>query len=158
MRKRALNVKLLTLVVGLGVMLGGAAFLVYRFQLSRTVRGLLLEADRAEAKGDYGLAEQALERYLAIRPHELVALARYGLVLDRRGTNPRARLQAFLALEQVLRRDPGRRDVRRRLVDVAMGPGRYDEAWTYREVLREPAPGRGSGEQEDCKVLISLPR
>jgi hypothetical protein len=151
MRTRALNVKLLTLVLGLGVMLGGAFYLVDRFQLSRTARGLLIEADHsAKAIGDCGESEQALERYLAIRPHELAALARYGLVLDRRGTNPRTRLQAILALEQLLRHDPGRRDVRRRLVDVAMGLGRYGEARTHREVLREPAPGRGSGERLSC--------
>ena len=143
MSKRTLNVKFLSVDVGLGILLGGGAYVAYRVQLGRTLKALLVEADRAEATGDYGRAERALERYLAIRPHELVILARYGLVLDHQGTNPRARLQAFLALGQVLRHDPGRRDVRRRLVDVAMGLGRFAEARTHLEILQKSSPRDG---------------
>jgi hypothetical protein len=106
MRKRVLNVKLLALVVGLGVLLGGGADLVDRLQHSRTARGLLREVDLAEAKGEYGRAEQVLEPYPAIRPREHAARARDGLVLDRQGMDPRARLLTFLALEEVLRRAP----------------------------------------------------
>jgi tetratricopeptide (TPR) repeat protein len=140
MRRQILNVKLLALVVGLGGLLGGGGYLVYRLQVSRTARALLREAELAEAKGDYGRAEHALGRYLAIRPGELVVPARHGLVLDRQGTNPRTRLQAFLAPERVLRRDPGLRDIRRRLVDLAMGLGRYNEARTHVEILQKSVP------------------
>src|SRR4051794_23770274 len=93
MRRRILNVKLLALVVGFGGVLGGAGYLVYRLQVGRTAKALLREAGLAGVKGDYGRAEQALRRCLAIRPGEQVALARYGLVLERQGTNPRVRLQ-----------------------------------------------------------------
>jgi tetratricopeptide (TPR) repeat protein len=135
MHPRRLNVRFLALIMGLGVLLGAGAYLVHRHQLERTARVLLREADGALAKGGNAQAAQALERYLAIRPRDLDALARYGLVLDRLATNPRVRLQAFLTLEEVLRRDPRRNDLRRRLVDIAMSLGRYSEARTQLEIL-----------------------
>jgi tetratricopeptide (TPR) repeat protein len=143
MRKRTLNFKLVLLIVGSGMVLGLGGCLVYHLQRGRAARALLHEADRAEARGDDARAARALERYLTIRPRNLDALARYGLSLERMATNPRARLQAFLTLEQVLRREPGRDDVRRRLVAVAMDLGRYLEARSQLEVLQKSAPRDG---------------
>jgi hypothetical protein len=100
MRGQIPNVRFLAMVVGLGVLRGGGGDLVDGLPPTRrTARGLLREVDLDEAKGEYGRAEQAPGRCLAIRPRGLVALARNGLVPDRQDTNPRARLQALLALE-----------------------------------------------------------
>src|SRR5947209_3929895 len=131
MGTRRFNVKFLVMVVGLGSLLGAGASLVYQTQLGRTVRALLREAELASARGDNPGAVQAFQRYLVIRPRSFDVLERYGLVLAQGATDARTQLQTYLTLEQVLRQDPTRREVRRRLVDVAMDLGRHKDARTH---------------------------
>lgn len=133
--RRRLNFKwaaILTLVVAV---LGGSVHLVHGYQVRRNARALLARGLKAEKAGDFGKAAGYLQRYLGFVPGDDEALIRYGQVLDRHARSPRERLQPFLVLEQALRRQPGRHDLRRRLVEIAMEIGRFPDARIHIEAL-----------------------
>src|SRR5262249_43623169 len=123
--------------------------LVHRHQAKRNAGAILQQADRAEAEGNLEETADLLSRYLTLAPRDTDALARYGLTLDRLATVPNARQQAFLVLEQVLRRQPQRDDVRRRLIQTAMHPQlqRFSDAAVHLDTLLAKAPG-GDAELE----------
>ena len=72
--------------------------------------------------------------YIRLNPDDVNVLQRLGLLLADRAQDGGTAGQAFSKLESVLRLDPNRKDVRRRLVDVALMIGRFSDA---REHLRD---------------------
>lgn len=126
---RTLNVHLLLLLILLtGAAATGIHFL-HDWQLNRNAQFLLTLADRFEETGQAGKAVGSLARYVALVPGDTDALARLGLLHAKR----HADVQAHAVLEQVLRREPMRDDIRRELVDVAMRIGRYTDARDHLE-------------------------
>src|SRR5262245_14825577 len=129
---------LIFLLLGLAL-LGGGMYLLRNWQLKRNAGALLDQAVRAEEQGDLASADDYLSRYLALRPDDLSAQQRHGLLLDRLATppNPNGRLRAFLTLELVVRRQPDNNDLHRELVRIAMAPdlGRYGDAREHLDVL-----------------------
>src|SRR5262249_58519703 len=81
----------------------------------------------------------------ALRPGDTDTLARYGLMLaDRKvATSFAARFYAMRVLQQVLRQEPGRRDIRRQVADLAMSLGRFTDARDDLEVLLRATPNDG---------------
>ena len=78
------------------------------------------ESSRASRSAqDAGDVEQALTyftHYLAYEPEDTAARARFALVLDQHANNPGEWEAVVSAFKQVLERDPGRPDIRYRLV------------------------------------------
>lgn len=130
---RTLNKKFFFCLLGATLVVAGVVHGVHALQARRSARGLLLQAERAEKKGNFKLAAGYLNRYLFYIPDDTDALARYGLALDTLG--PKARQRALLTLEQVLRRDPERTEVRRKLVQIAVDLQRYSDAKVHLNVL-----------------------
>lgn len=144
---RQLNVKLLGFLVGAAALFALGIHLLHGFQERRNASSLLQQAERAEQDGKAEQAAQHLRTYLGFAPDDTDALTRYGLLLSRLASQPQARAQALEVLEQVLRRDPSRADVRRQLVDIAMHPqlARYADAREHLEILlRAPAAADGA--------------
>lgn len=128
------------LLAALGL-LGVGAYSLHGYQVKRNAGALLTQAERAEADGQLARSADYLSRYLALTPRDTEALARYGVLLEKLATNEKARVQAFLVLERVLLREPGRRDVRRRLVPLAMAIGRWSDALGHANTLLADDPG-----------------
>src|SRR5262249_49457545 len=85
-----------------------------------------------------------LSRYLKFAPEDTESLARMGLLLDKQAVkNPALRERAFFVLDQVLRREPGRSDVRRTAVRLAMTLKRYGDAKAHLVFLMAEAPADG---------------
>src|SRR5690348_8302106 len=152
--RRTLNVKLLAGLLVAIALLGGGVHLVHGFQEKRNAGDLLRKADQAERKGDLEQDEKYLSRYLAFRPDDDDALARYALLLDKRNTSGKNRVRVLLALEESLRRadnpdDALRRNVRRRIAELAMTPelGRYRDAEENLRSLLKSSPDDGELEQ-----------
>lgn len=141
--RRTLNIKLLLIVCVAAAAIGGGLFALNRLQRQRGARSLLKQADLAEKKGDREAAEAALSRYIALRPDDADARSRFGLMLGDQADDEAARRRGLLVLEQALRVDPSRRDVRRKVVDLAMGLKRPKEAREHIETLRKDAPKDG---------------
>jgi tetratricopeptide (TPR) repeat protein len=143
--RRTLNLPLLLgLAVGTGV-LGAAIHFLHGYQVRRNADALLAQADRAEGEGNLAQARDYLKQYLAFRPGDTDTLARYGLMLaDRKvATTFAARFYAMRVLQQVLRQEPERRDIRRQVADLAMSLGRFTDARDDLEALLRAAPDDG---------------
>src|SRR5262249_18428484 len=136
---RVLNTKRLVYLLATLAAVGGAATLLLVFQSNRVAQALLRQARRAEDEGRLEDAAKYLRRYLAFAPEDIPAMGDLGLTLDKIGQSPSGRpnhsWQAFLTLEQVVRREPDWKDIRRQLVRVAMRVGRYPDAVEHLEKL-----------------------
>jgi tetratricopeptide (TPR) repeat protein len=136
--RRRLNVKLLVILLGVCVVVGPGVHFLHAFQAKRAAKALLRQADRADEEKRPDQAADFLRRYLVQDPRNNDVWVRYGLTLaDLAKSSPSAVTydKAFQALAQVLRRDPGRADVRRKLVDVAMAWGHFSVAAENLNVL-----------------------
>jgi tetratricopeptide (TPR) repeat protein len=133
--RRRLNVKGTAVLILVVAVLGGAVHWVHGLQVQHNAKALRARGLKAEETGDLDKAIGYLRLYLGFVPGDDEALIRYGLLLDRRARTPRDRLQPFLVLEQALRRQPTRHDLRRRLVEITMELGRYSDARAHIEAL-----------------------
>jgi cellulose synthase operon protein C len=138
--KRVLNDRLLAwLLTTLFVCAVGFHMLHVR-AVRRHIGDFLRQADLAEARGEYGLSLRYLSAYLEGASGDLDAQLRYCLLQDRFGSSKKGLWRMFYLLEQVLRQQPGRSDLRRRLVDTAMSLERYTDAGLHLDVLLTEAP------------------
>lgn len=135
--KTKVNIKLLAFLLGGGILFAAGVHFLHGFQERRNAGALLKQAERAESDGQNDQAVKHLRTYLGFVPDDTDVLARYGLLLERLAKSPNGRSQAFLVLEQVLRRQPERNDIRQKLIEIAMHPqvGRYSDAREHLELL-----------------------
>src|SRR5438105_3963336 len=138
--KKRVNVKAVLVLAAVVVALGVGVHLVHGFQVKRNARGLVEQAGVLEQEGKLVPAADYLEQYLGLMPRDTDALAKYGLLRDRVATKPRARLRAYFVLEQVLRRDDQRLDVRRRAAKLAAELGLFADAKVHLDILRKDNP------------------
>jgi cellulose synthase operon protein C len=143
--RRTLNVKLLAILIASCLPVGVGVHALHGMQFKRSAGVLLAEAGDAEGHGDLAGAAEYLNRYVRYVPDDAGVLARYALLLasEKLATSPAARERALGVAERALARDPGRRDVRRRGVDLALELMRYDTARSHLTTLAETAPDDG---------------
>ena len=152
---RTLNLKFLAGLTVSGVVLGAGVIGLHELQAGRSAGWLLKKAGAAEKKGDLSRARSHLERYLAYKPKDIDALARYGQLLDETAKSPRERLKALLTLEQVLRREPTRQHLRRRIVDLDLDLERPTDAKWHLEILRKNKPDDGELEHLTARAILA---
>jgi tetratricopeptide (TPR) repeat protein len=142
LKKRRLNIRLMTCIVVPAVLMVVGITQVHSLQIKRNASALLEQSDRAESKGDFAKAEEYLRLYLGYRPKDAKALAKYALTRDARARTVDDRIQTVQALDAALRADPGRRDIRRRLVEVAMSLKSFPVAQMHlKTLLGRQSPG-----------------
>src|SRR5262245_3669067 len=137
---RKLNVKLLACLVAAAALLGAGAHFLHGYQLRRSASAFLKQADQAEQAGRPDEAAKHLGRYLAYNPGDIDALARYGLALHQSGESPATCQDVQNVFERVLRAQPQRHDLRRKLIHVAMSLGQFSEAKEHLDTLRKTFP------------------
>lgn len=138
--RRSLNVRfLLCLLAGLAVVVL-TCHCTHAWQVRRNAWALLAHAARAEEHGRLQQAAAYLGSYLVFVPEDTETLARYALTLEKLPDSGGAHRRAVAVMEQVLRREPGRQDVRKALVRVAFDLGLYAEARGHLVTLLESAP------------------
>ncbi len=113
---------------------------IHRWQINQNADGLREKAEAAKEQGDLAEAINLYTQYLKYRPDNIEAQVRLGEVLDQPNTTGKALLQVFLLYEDVLRKDPNREVVRRRLVQVSMRIGRYGDALGHLMPLLAKSP------------------
>jgi tetratricopeptide (TPR) repeat protein len=145
--KRTLNIKLFLILMGTGIAVSAALFLVHHLQAGRIANALLWQAQRAEQEERLDQAAKYLDRFLEFRPQDTEQRARLGCLLagDKLALSPRARDRAVLVLEQVITRQPDRHDLRRLVVRLAMDlrPPRLELAREHLDALRQALPADG---------------
>ncbi|MEX0711622.1 MAG: tetratricopeptide repeat protein, partial [Pirellulales bacterium] len=121
---RKINVRFLLGLVTIVAVLAGATHLLHGHQVRRSAEVLLVQADNRLKADKPGEAIGYLQRYVKLNPADTAQRARLARALADTG-NYRA---AFFLLARVVREEPGRLDEGRRLVEVAMRIGRYNDA------------------------------
>jgi Tfp pilus assembly protein PilF len=144
---RTLNVRF-ALVLFLCVAASAAAVVgVHYFQTGRITQALLWQAERAAQEEHPEQAAKFLQRYLEFRPQDVERRVELGRLLasEKLAVTPRARSNALYVLETLVAREPGRNDLRRLIVRLAMeGPRpRLKLAREHAEALRQADPNDG---------------
>lgn len=155
---RTLNVRLAVLLVVGVVVFGVGVYFVHGYQARRNAHVFKDAADRAVASAERAIGEsnprlaqkqyfdalQNLGWYLRLRPEDVDVLDEFAMQsadwADRVGDS-RSFSRAFSRLEAVLRRDPNRDKVRRRLVDMAMRMPLQQGCPLAKEHLKTLVPG-----------------
>ena len=142
---RRLNLKLLFIIVAVAAALGAGGLGAYKYQKTRTVAALLVEARAAEKSGDHAKADGLYSHYLGLRSDDTATMADYGFMLAGDAKTPKDRMKALLVLAQVVRRDPKRVDVRREIVRIATDRTvqRHAQALEQLETLLAASPDDG---------------
>src|SRR5262245_42073408 len=140
------------LKLGVVVLLAGAAvFFVHRRQVGKQVEAFLNQAnlarDAAQNEEKAGHADQALaergreegylRRYAAAGPNDIEIRDRIGRLMVQNARSARQAFGAYYFLEDVLRRDEKRDDLRRFTIDLAMVLRLYKEAQGHIEILKK---------------------
>jgi tetratricopeptide (TPR) repeat protein len=140
---RTANVRLLLILFGLATAAVAGVAVTHYLQTGRIARALLARAAAAEDQGQTRLATLYLSRYLEFAPTDVEQRARLGRLLADQGAalTPQQRARAVMVLEQVLGRDPDRRESRRLLVRLALDAGNLELAREHLKILGEsPTP------------------
>ncbi len=160
-KNRRLNVRLLISIAVVTVLLGVGISQLHRLQVKRNAGALIEQSNRAESKGDLIKAEEYLKLFLGYLPDNAAALAKYGLIRAGRARTVDDQVQTIRVFEQALRVDPDRRDIRRRLVEVAMSLKWLPVAQTHLKTLlgrQEPGNsdqgGKGTPENGELEYLL----
>jgi tetratricopeptide (TPR) repeat protein len=132
---RAVVILLLGLIV-----LGAGVHFLHGYQVKRNARGVYEHALVLQEDGRRAEAADFLRQYIGMMPGDNEALGQLGMLLDDLAKTPRARVRAFFILDQVLRRDPVRKDIRRRVVRITIALGRYSDAKHHLKLLLDDAP------------------
>lgn len=134
---RRLNAKLFFCLVFGSALLTAITFGVHWLQTGRIAQAMLQQADRAEQQGQNDQVVRYLSRYLELAPDDLEARARLGdkLADEKTVLPPRARTKAIFLIENVLAKSPERRDLRLKLVRVALLLGQRNLAREHLVVL-----------------------
>ncbi|HLJ11992.1 MAG TPA: hypothetical protein VKU82_12425, partial [Planctomycetaceae bacterium] len=127
-RKSHINVRLFLTVATTACVLVVLSYFVRKFQLDRNAIKLSFKADEAYEDGKMSAAVTYLSRYLSFRPHDTEALAKLAEWSDETAQTDKARTQAFLRLEQALREDPKRDELRKRAIRLGIKLGRFQDA------------------------------
>jgi tetratricopeptide (TPR) repeat protein len=151
--RRKVNVKFLGFLVLTVVLLGGGVHLVHALQVRSNASGLRRQAELAQEEGRTQDAIRYLERFLGYVPDDAEAQAQLGLALEKEARTPKAWVRVFKVFEEVLKKDPTRRDIRERQARLAMelgrgDVGRFNDAVYHLEILLQEPSGK-QGEWED---------
>lgn len=139
-----------------------AVHFVHRAQVKRQVGSLLRHADEAREAGDADREIAFLHRYLRARPGDLDARERLARKQCDTAKPGDQLLEGYLLVQDVLRQDPARHDLRRYAVELAMSPrlALYPEARADLDVLlgtgRKDLSDRDRGELEELYARCLL--
>jgi tetratricopeptide (TPR) repeat protein len=134
---KTLNVKFLAILLGITALVALIITTTHYLQAVRIGRALLAQARTAEEQGKAQEATLYLSRYLEFEPADVDARAHLASLLAGRSlaASPQAYARALMVLEQVLGRDPDRRDSRRLLVRIALDTGNLELAGEHLKIL-----------------------
>lgn len=137
------NVKFLIVLLVAIVVLGIGVHVLHIFQADRIAQALLWQAQHAQEEGHSRQAAKFLSRYLEFAPKDNEVRIQLADTLEPLAATPRQRAQVYLILDQALRAQPERQELRRRLVPMAMALGRTPDAVAHLQVLLQAAPEDG---------------
>jgi tetratricopeptide (TPR) repeat protein len=165
-RPKILNLRFVVCLLALCGVLGVGVHFVHGFQVKRSAKGLLYQADRAKEAGDTVKEIDSLGRYLRMSPDDWDVMAHFAERIDdlAKEKNPfgAGRIRAFFYIDEVLRHQPERHDIRRRQVETALALRRFGEAIGHldkllaRSEISNPKTETDQRERADLERLKGL--
>jgi tetratricopeptide (TPR) repeat protein len=137
--------------------LGATVHFLHAYQMRRNARAVFEQASEAEQMGQPEEEKEYLQWYLRLAPADAGARGRLGLLLRRTAQTPAARANAFYVLEDALRRDPHREDLRREALKLALELRLFSSARYHLEALHI-APTPQEDKSEDAELLACKAR
>ena len=104
-------------IAGLSL-IGGTGFFTQRFQVTRLAKSVAEQADSAVKKGDFAKAEKLYWEHLMVFPDDVEIKIKYADALLKAAPVPRQQAEALQIYGGILTRNPGRDDVRRKLMEL----------------------------------------
>ncbi len=124
----------LALIIGIGV-------LTQRFQVKQLARTNAQQADTAAAAGDFQKAELLYGQHLRVVPDDDDIKIKYADLLHTYSPSPIRQTEALEIYAGILKRFPGREDVRRKQMELKFAMGRFGD----------------EGAIADLSILLSTP-
>ena len=137
-------------------MLGSAGLhFTHRWQVRQQSGAYLRQADAARDANRTDSELDYLQRYLNSRPDAIDERERVARILARTAKTPTQLKECFIVLEDVLRRDPSRDDLRRFVVEYAMTRVGYaSEAKGHLDILMAKFPDDGALENQYAGCVL----
>src|SRR5438067_2447449 len=140
---RLKTVKRLAILIAVIGLVGGGGYLAWRFQVGKMAQGVLDQAARAEDKKDFLMAEELYRQRLAVAPDDPDVQVKYADALLKGSPTPRRQDEAREIYDGVLRRLPGREDVRQKAAELAVERGQFAAARLHLDILLRTAKDDG---------------
>jgi tetratricopeptide (TPR) repeat protein len=140
------TIKRLAIVAAVLALTIVAVVVIQRRQVTQMGRSNLAKAEQAVEGGDLKAAEDLYLQHIRVFPDDLDAKLKYADTLLKGSKTPARSSQAHGIYAEVLRRDPGRQDVRRILAESQATSGQEDDARQARNnltILMTANPGDG---------------
>ena len=118
----------------------GTGVFAQRFQIIRLAKSVVEQADNAVKEGDFAKAEKLYWEHLVLFPADTEIKIKYADTLLKVAPLPKRQAEALQIYSEVLTRDAGREDVRRKRVALKIAMGRLRDADT----------------ETDLKILLNL--
>ena len=140
---RAKTLKRLAILIAVLSLVGGTGFLTQQIQVKRMARTELDKAALALEKRDFVKAQMLFREHLAVFPQDVEIEIKYVGALLETSKSLNAQAEAAQRYNNILKRDQGREDVRRLLLQLKVDMGRFLS--TY---------GQDNGADADLKILL----
>jgi tetratricopeptide (TPR) repeat protein len=131
----------IVLLVGLVLFLG-AGIALQKYQVKKLARSVASDADIAAEKGEFEKAESLYEQHLNVIPDDVDIQIKYADILAKVAPSLSRQSEALQIYGDILRRFPGRDEVRRRQMELKFAMNRLQD----------------DGAEADLKVLLKLPK
>ncbi len=140
---------------GVVVALLAALHFFHGWQVRQQTGAFIREADAAQVANDPAREIQYLRRYLIANSSDIERQDRLARLLAQTARGKQECLDAFLALENVLQRDPSRSTLRRVAFEFALTKiGKPTEAKTHLELLLRESPKDGELKERMAFLLV----
>jgi len=141
---RRINGRPLLILLAVLIPMAVAIHFIHAFMVERSAQNLLRRANELRAEGELKESISHLQKYVRFVPDDLETLVTLGETLEQIAETPQDHFRVYLTFEEVVRRDPQRDELRRRIATMAIEKlGRFDDAQTHLEVLLETFPDDG---------------
>jgi cellulose synthase operon protein C len=129
------TVKRLAILIATVLVASLSIFFIQRSQVTRMARSVLDEAQQAEKAEDYDGAIRRYHERLTVVPDDEITKEKLADVLQKGGKDPARQGQAAQLYAEILNRNPGRNDIRRRQAELAVERLQFKEARQHLEIL-----------------------
>lgn len=147
---RRINLRFLWIGLAAFAVVGVGVYFLHAYQVQRSADVLLERARQLESDGKLKKAASYYRQYVGFAPDDLDARVTLANTIEKADDSLRSRFDALQTFEEVLRKDPDRHDIRRRVIEFWLSPEfarvsrtRFEDARTHIEYLLVPFPDDG---------------